>query len=139
MLHRLITEFVLPERLDFIDEPHVSDTSPIGFLAFNANNKPVREYKEALIQLQTDVDYIESFGNPEIRASRKQVIDVIEKALQKLDSAINERLEQWRNVDWREQHVSDAHALNLEQSLMLKSGMFPLYPAIRIIHSLSCQ
>ncbi|KAG6883726.1 hypothetical protein C0993_004288, partial [Termitomyces sp. T159_Od127] len=115
-LDTLRANFTLPERLDFTDEPHFSDISPIGFLAFNANNKPVREYKEALIQLQTDVDHIESFGKPEIRASRKQVIVIIEEALQKLESAINERLGQWRNTDCRETLVSEVHAVNLKQS-----------------------
>ncbi|KAG6879585.1 hypothetical protein C0992_001032 [Termitomyces sp. T32_za158] len=121
-LVRLMTEFTLPERLDFVDQPNASDTSPIGFLAFDAQNKPVREYKEALIQLQTDIDHIESFDKLEIRASRKTLIDVIEEALHRLESSINQRLEQWRNLD--------AHAVNEKADIN---------PSVRYVLTLSRQ
>ncbi|KAG6906571.1 hypothetical protein DXG01_013110 [Tephrocybe rancida] len=93
----LRSEFAFPNRLDFHDSPTFSDSSPLGYLAFTTINRPVREHKEALIQLQTRLDAIPSHGDDMIRASRKKAVDKVDQALHQLEDEVQRCLEEWRS------------------------------------------
>ncbi|KAG6831315.1 hypothetical protein H0H87_005674 [Tephrocybe sp. NHM501043] len=95
-LEALQSGFSFPKHLDFLDHSDNSDGSPFGSLSFTTNNRALREHKEALIRIQTDLDAVPSHGNELVRISRKKVIDKVEQALRELEDEVKRRLDEWR-------------------------------------------
>ncbi|KAG6812056.1 hypothetical protein H0H92_004587 [Tricholoma furcatifolium] len=105
--HALESDFTFPLTLDFItahlssssaspDSASSSDSessSVTTHLAYTSRNHPVRFYEQALGALLTQLDSIESFGNETLRATRKEVVDLVEKALEELEKEVDGR---WR-------------------------------------------
>lgn len=101
----LESEFVFPAQLDFTppsspstlvsplpgtESTTVSD-SAIHHLAFTARNQPLRFYEHALGELLSQLDRIDSFGNEELRARRKEVVGRVERALEELEREVDAR------------------------------------------------
>lgn len=61
-------------------------------LAFNATNASIHAYENALSELLTKLDAVESFGFKGVREARKQLVVKIEKELEELEKAVSERL-----------------------------------------------
>lgn len=96
-LDAIQSRFTFPEYLNFLDERLACDSSPLGYLDFTMNNSPVRDYKEALIRLQTSIDALQSYDNKFVRMSRKKVVHEIGQALYDLEENVQGRLEEWRD------------------------------------------
>ncbi|KAF9011014.1 hypothetical protein BDZ89DRAFT_1077944 [Hymenopellis radicata] len=92
----LIDEFTFPDHLDFtpISSPASSDTeqSLTSRLAYTARNAPLRYYEQALSGLLAELDSVESFGHEELRAKRKEVVGLVEGALEDLEREVEGRL-----------------------------------------------
>ncbi|KAG6901524.1 hypothetical protein C0995_010898 [Termitomyces sp. Mi166 len=95
-LDALQSGFTLPEYLDFLDKSLVFDSSPLGHLDFTKNNGPVRDQKDALIRLQTDIDSIQTYDNEFVRKSRRKAVHKIGQALCDLEEKVQRRLQEWR-------------------------------------------
>ncbi|KAG6840399.1 hypothetical protein C0991_006933 [Blastosporella zonata] len=93
----LRSEFTFPEYLDFNETPVRSDNSPFGYLSFNIINRSVREHREALIRIQTDLDAISSQDNEAVRRVRKKIVNKVEQVLRELEDEVRRCLEKWRN------------------------------------------
>ncbi|KAG6812267.1 hypothetical protein H0H92_003656 [Tricholoma furcatifolium] len=134
----LRSDFLFPEDLEFSDKPLQSDSSPLGHLTFNKTNRPVREYKEALIRLQTDLDAIPSHNDVSIRASRKDVIDKVDHALWLLEEEVEKHLQEWRKSRREANHVSettkipipDAHPKTFKGGGPPRPPSFPTVPSM---------
>ncbi|KAG6857613.1 hypothetical protein H0H87_010181 [Tephrocybe sp. NHM501043] len=96
----LEADFTFPATLDFIaahlipGSPASSDSessSAATHLAYTSRNHPVRFYEQALSALLTQLDSVDSFGNDELRASRKEVVSRVEKALEELEKEVEGR------------------------------------------------
>ncbi|KAG5220650.1 BAG domain-containing protein [Salix suchowensis] len=101
----LESEFVFPAQLDFTppsspstlvsplpgtENATVSDSAN-HHLAFTARNQPLRFYEHALGELLSQLDRIDSFGNEELRARRKEVVGRVERALEALEGEVDAR------------------------------------------------
>ncbi|KAF5361701.1 hypothetical protein D9758_007349 [Tetrapyrgos nigripes] len=104
--HALESDFVFPSQLDFTPTPSrdpspspspapsaepSSPTSTILKLAYTSRNQPVRYYEQTLSALLTQLDGVESYGNDEVRARRKDVVGRVERALEELEEEIEGR------------------------------------------------
>ncbi|KAJ8703112.1 hypothetical protein PTI98_001762 [Pleurotus ostreatus] len=124
----LENEFVFPAQLDFTppsspstlvsplpgtESTTVSD-SAIHHLAFTARNQPLRFYEHALGELLSQLDRIDSFGNEELRARRKEVVGRVERALEELEREVDARwqIRQKKLAKEQEQASEDASAPN---------------------------
>ena len=91
----LVSEFTFPSQLDFtpLPSPASSDTesSLASRLAYTSRNAPLRYYEQALSQLLTQLDEVESFGNEDLRKERKDVVDQVEDALEELEREVEGR------------------------------------------------
>ena len=96
----LESDFVFPSQLDFnhgvrspFNTPTSSDTegSATSRLAYTSHNHPVRFYEQALGALMAQLDAVESFGNEELRSSRKEVVERVERALEELEREVEGR------------------------------------------------
>lgn len=100
----LVDEFTFPDHLDFtpISSPASSDTeqSLTSRLAYTARNAPLRYYEQALSGLLAKLDSVESFGHEELRAKRKEVVGLVEGALEDLEREVEGR--------WRVKTAKDA-------------------------------
>ncbi|KAF5361614.1 hypothetical protein D9758_007355 [Tetrapyrgos nigripes] len=100
------SDFVFPSQLDFTPTPSrdpspspspapsaepSSPTSTILKLAYTSRNQPVRYYEQTLSALLTQLDGVESYGNDEVRARRKDVVGRVERALEELEEEIEGR------------------------------------------------
>jgi hypothetical protein len=102
----LESDFVFPTTLDLnedalsiknvgkdSDSDSVSSLSLDQKLAYTARNAPVRYYEQALSSLLVQLDAIESFGNDEVRARRKEIVNKVEKALEEIEKKVEARLQ----------------------------------------------
>ncbi|KAG6837900.1 hypothetical protein H0H93_013053 [Arthromyces matolae] len=96
----LESDFSFPASLDFIashlipgtPESSDSESSSIStHLAYTSRNHPIRFYEQALSALLTQLDSIESFGNEELRATRREVVSRVERALEELEKEVEGR------------------------------------------------
>ncbi|KAF9052248.1 hypothetical protein BDZ89DRAFT_1218601 [Hymenopellis radicata] len=70
-----------------------SRQSLIMRLAYTARNAPVRFHEQSLSGLLSQLDSIESFGDEGLRAKRKEVVGLVESALEDLEREVEGR---WR-------------------------------------------
>ncbi|KAG6885522.1 hypothetical protein C0993_000518 [Termitomyces sp. T159_Od127] len=98
--HTLQADFAFPATLDFVSShliPGNSATSDsessslTSHLAYTSRNYPVRFYEQALGALLAQLDSIDSFGNDDLRATRKEVVNRVEKALEELEKEVDGR------------------------------------------------
>ncbi|KAG6866245.1 hypothetical protein C0991_006832 [Blastosporella zonata] len=102
--HALESDFTFPATLDFI-AAHIAPGSPASsdsesssatlHLTYTSRNHPVRFYEQALGALLTHLDSVDSFGNDTLRASRKEVVSRVEKALEELEKEVEGRYRTW--------------------------------------------
>jgi hypothetical protein len=87
-LASLTSGFALP-ALDF--SRLVSPASSFTQLPFTPTNKPLHAYEAALGKLLDRLDAIDAAGDDAIRARRRELVQEVEAALQKLDDAVAEQ------------------------------------------------
>ncbi|KAG6876542.1 hypothetical protein C0992_010479 [Termitomyces sp. T32_za158] len=96
----LQADFTFPATLDFISShlipgnPVTSDSersSSTTHLAHTSRNHSVRFYEQALSSLLAQLDSVDSFGNDDLRATRKEVVSMVEKALEELEKEVEGR------------------------------------------------
>ncbi|KAF8206578.1 hypothetical protein K438DRAFT_1756566 [Mycena galopus ATCC 62051] len=92
----LSSEFAFPSRLDFVQQPAVSANYPAAKLPYTPRNAPVRNYENALNDLLSQLDAIDSEGDAVVRRQRKLVVGMVEKALEDLDRIVEGR---WKLQD----------------------------------------
>ncbi|KAG6849735.1 hypothetical protein H0H93_005852 [Arthromyces matolae] len=92
---------------DFLLEPLSFDSSPIGNLNLSSTNDPIREHKESLIQIQTELNCIPECDDTRVRMSLKKAVDKVEEALLKLENEVSRRVQEWRT---RNSRVRGLHA-----------------------------
>ncbi|KAK7468422.1 hypothetical protein VKT23_002936 [Stygiomarasmius scandens] len=105
----LQSDFVFPSQIDFTptssrspsptrsseNEPLTpTSDSTVLKLAYTSRNHPVRYYEQTLSALLTQLDDVQSFGNEEVRALRKEVVGRVKKAIDELEGEIEGR---WRS------------------------------------------
>ncbi|GAA5872419.1 hypothetical protein JCM1840_006058 [Sporobolomyces johnsonii] len=81
-LSSLAQSFQVPESLTF--QPTATSSNPK--LTYTSNNAPLHAYEERLTRLLTELDGVDSGGDPEIRAQRKRLVHEVERELEKLDA-----------------------------------------------------
>ncbi|KAJ7274512.1 hypothetical protein B0H12DRAFT_1319461 [Mycena haematopus] len=91
---RLSSEFAFPSKLDFVSE--ASASYPAAKLPYTPRNAPVRHYESALNDLLSQLDAIDSEGNATVRQQRKEVVRMVENALEDLDRLVEGR---WKLQD----------------------------------------
>jgi hypothetical protein len=121
--HVLEDDFTMPRQLDFQsssisgDDTNSSDEGTVTAspkLSFTSVNAPIHNYTHALSQLLNQLDAIESFGSEEVRARRKLVVEMVEKALEGVESEI----EQKGNLSRRQSQAFVSHtSTQLEQDV----------------------
>ncbi|GAA6033353.1 hypothetical protein JCM8097_006707 [Rhodosporidiobolus ruineniae] len=72
-------------------------------LAFTKQNAPVHAYEEALTRLLTELDGVESGGDPEVRGERKKLVVEVEKELERVEREV-------RKKAWEVQHEGGGKA-----------------------------
>lgn len=96
----LSSSFVFPSKLDFAPESSSNSSAQSSesesssatlHLAFTARNQPIRFYEQALGALLTKLDSVDSFGNEALRGRRKEVVSLVEKALEELEREVEGR------------------------------------------------
>jgi hypothetical protein len=99
--HLLESEFVMPRKPDFT--PPASPTASVASLheevaappspklSFTSTNAPIHNYTHALSQLLTQLDTVESYGHEGIRTRRKEVVDMVEKALEEVEGEVDQK------------------------------------------------
>ncbi|KAI1787381.1 hypothetical protein LXA43DRAFT_1084922 [Ganoderma leucocontextum] len=97
-LRKLEGAFEFPAHLDFLDRssspsPADSESDTESALAYTANNTPVHVYENALNDLLTRLDAVESHGDLEVRGRRKEVVKEVERALEAMERRIEESRE----------------------------------------------
>ncbi|KAF8207621.1 hypothetical protein K438DRAFT_1815319 [Mycena galopus ATCC 62051] len=92
----LSSEFAFPSRLDFVQQPAASANYPAAKLPYTPRNGPVRNYENALNDLLSQLDAIDSEGDAVVRRQRKLVVGMVEKALEDLDRIVEGR---WKLQD----------------------------------------
>ncbi|KAG6907478.1 hypothetical protein DXG01_008768 [Tephrocybe rancida] len=110
-LTTLNDNFTLAAELDFL-APTPSSPSPSSsssdsateHLSYSPRNRAVRSYEDALTVLLTQLDSVESLGHAGVRASRKEVVGRVEKALEELERALEGR---WRITVRKSEVVED--------------------------------
>ncbi|KAF9052210.1 hypothetical protein BDZ89DRAFT_1056554 [Hymenopellis radicata] len=104
----LIDEFTFPALLDFSPSlfPACSE-SLIARLAYTARNAPVRVHEQSLSGLLSQLDSVESFGDEGLRAKRKEVVGLVEGALEDLEREVEGR--------WRAKVAKDSMAANADE------------------------
>ncbi|CAE6467888.1 unnamed protein product [Rhizoctonia solani] len=85
----LQSEFAFPTQLDFL--PGTS-----AKLAYTPNNAPLHGYEHALTGLLTKLDAVESYGDGEVRRTRKEAVKTIERELERLDGM---KVDVWNRVN----------------------------------------
>ncbi|KAF8868360.1 hypothetical protein CPB85DRAFT_1364666 [Mucidula mucida] len=111
----LIDDFTFPSHLDFApsSSPASSDTeqSLSTKLAYTARNAPVRFHEQSLSGLLSQLDSIESFGDEGLRTKRKEVVGLVEAALEDLEREVEGR--------WRAKVAKDSVVANglVEESM----------------------
>ncbi|KAJ6513383.1 hypothetical protein C8R45DRAFT_345301 [Mycena sanguinolenta] len=95
-LRRLSSEFTFPSQLDFVSEASGGYTA--AQLPYTPRNGPVRHYENALNDLLSQLDAIDSEGDTAVRRQRKLVVGMVEKTIQDLDRIIEGR---WKLQDTR--------------------------------------
>lgn len=95
----LADEFTFPSQLDFI-AAHVTSGSPASsdseasattHLAYTSRNHPVRFYEQALNELLTQLDAVDSFTNEDLRGKRREVVEKVNGALEELEREVEGR------------------------------------------------
>ncbi|KAG8698474.1 hypothetical protein FRC08_005888, partial [Ceratobasidium sp. 394] len=84
--------FTFPPTLDFLPSPEGVST-PTPKLAYTPNNAPLHQYEHLLTGLLTQLDAVESYGDAEVRKTRKDAVKEIEKELEELDG---KKVHEWR-------------------------------------------
>jgi hypothetical protein len=89
----LESDFVFPRNLDFTPpaSPATSDTESAIKLAYSSLNAPIHNYTHALSLLLAQLDAVESYGNDDVRARRKEVVMRVEGALEDIERIIEEK------------------------------------------------
>ncbi|GAA5930188.1 hypothetical protein JCM1841_000488 [Sporobolomyces salmonicolor] len=95
-LSSLAQSFQVPRSLTF--QPTATSANPK--LAYTSNNAPFHAYDERLTRLLTELDGVDSGGDPEIRAQRKRLVQEVEKELERLDAL--------RRREWERQQAERA-------------------------------
>src|ERR1700722_2373477 len=100
--HLLESDFAMPRKLDFTPPPTptidsgsqataAAQVSPCTQLAYSSANAPVHNYTHALSQLLTQLDAVESFGNDQVRSQRREVVSMIERALEGIEGEVEQK------------------------------------------------
>ncbi|KAF9033299.1 hypothetical protein BDZ89DRAFT_1063037 [Hymenopellis radicata] len=122
----LVDEFTFPNHLDFtpISSPASSDAeqSLTSRLAYTARNAPLRYYEQALSGLLAELDCVESFGHEELRAKRKEVVGLVEGALEDLEREVEGRL---RVKDAKEREAIKASVLTEDSRMPIEVAATP--------------
>ncbi|GAA6001872.1 BAG family molecular chaperone regulator [Rhodotorula paludigena] len=84
--HHLARTFHPPPAPALSFQPKATPDSPK--LAFDSINAPVHAYEEGLTRLLTELDAVDSGGDPDVRAARKGLVKAVEGEAQ--------RVERWR-------------------------------------------
>ncbi|KAG8737288.1 hypothetical protein FRC10_008378 [Ceratobasidium sp. 414] len=84
--------FTFPTTLDFLPSPEGVST-PTPRLAYTPNNAPLHQYEHLLTGLLTQLDAVESYGDAEVRKTRKDAVKEVEKELEELDG---KKVYEWR-------------------------------------------
>ncbi|GAA5847862.1 hypothetical protein JCM9279_006671 [Rhodotorula babjevae] len=84
--HHLDRDTTLPAPSSLVFTPKASPSSPK--LAFTPVNAPVHGYEEALTRLLTELDAVDSAGDPAVRQQRKNLVTAVDREAQ--------RVEKWR-------------------------------------------
>jgi len=93
----LTYDFKFPSSPDFPD-PSTLGTSPLTAvpeLLHTHANQPIHAYETALVGLLTELDAVDSAGDDEVRHARKEVVNRIERELEKVETLKNEA---WQRV-----------------------------------------
>jgi hypothetical protein len=98
--HVLEDDFKMPRQLDFrsssalandTDSSDEATATASPKLSFTSTNAPIHNYTHALSQLLSQLDAIESFGSDEVRVRRKLVVEMVERALEGVESEIEQK------------------------------------------------
>ncbi|GAA5894141.1 hypothetical protein JCM5296_001022 [Sporobolomyces johnsonii] len=95
-LSSLAHSFQVPDSLTF--QPTATSSNPK--LTYTSNNAPLHAYEERLTRLLTELDGVDSGGDPEIRAQRKRLVHEVERELEKLDAI---RRREWERQQQQQQ------------------------------------
>ncbi|KAI1787387.1 hypothetical protein LXA43DRAFT_1184515 [Ganoderma leucocontextum] len=100
-LRKLEGAFEFPAHVDFLDRspspsPADSESDTESALAYTANNTPLHVYENALNDLLTRLDAVESHGDLEVRGRRKEAVKEVERALEAMERRIEESRERSR-------------------------------------------
>jgi hypothetical protein len=90
----LENDFSMPRNLDFTppDSP-LEPSTPTGSLKleYTSANAPIHNYTPALTELLSQLDAIESHGSDQLRARRKEVVEIVERALENVENSVEHK------------------------------------------------
>ncbi|CAE6391428.1 unnamed protein product [Rhizoctonia solani] len=89
----LRSEFTFPSELTFAPTNRITPASAPTLL-YNPTNAPVHAYENALTNLLTELDAVESFGDEHVRDVRRSLVKSVEAELEALEE---KKREAWRN------------------------------------------
>lgn len=96
-LESLASGFTFPSALDFQSGSSTpSDTATIPQLEYTSTNTPYHAHAHSLLALLVDADAVNSDGDEEVRARRKEFVMRVEK---ELDGLEREKARLWRAMD----------------------------------------
>lgn len=88
----LQSAFTFPDSVDFVQSSSATTSDKLP-LAYTPNNRPIFAFEDSAIRLLTQLDAVDSAGDAEVRAVRKESVNRIESALKALETR---KLDAWK-------------------------------------------
>ena len=81
----LQSTFTFPDPVDFVQSSSTTSSDELA-LAYTPNNRPIFAFEDSAIRFLTQLDAVDSAGDAEVRAVRKESVNRIESALKALET-----------------------------------------------------
>ena len=81
----LQSTFTFPDSVDFVQSSSATTSDELA-LAYTPNNRPIFAFEDSAIRFLTQLDAVDSAGDAEVRAVRKESVNRIESALKALET-----------------------------------------------------